>query len=374
MATLSKGKSMERTLNRVFGIPLVIGLVALGAAGCAVQSQEPSEFQGPSELAESAACKPASGGTDPTVSQFCTITITATPDRLPQDGSSQSVITATVTDENSKPKANVSLRWIVSASDGSLVVPSVQIGSTDVNGRATTVITAPDPPPQLASSAVRLRVEVEPVGADSQAVFNDPSIPRRSVVVELVPPGGTLPNNQAPVAAFTVVPSIANVNESVTFNAQTTFDEGVPCLSRCSYLWNFGDNSTGSGMTVTHSYLIPQAYTVTLTVTDERGGVGSTTRSLTVSGPAAPVALFAVTPASPAAGANAVFNATTSTVGAGATITQYVWNFGDGTSSVTSTSPVITRSFAVAGTYAVTLTITDSFGRTSTRIVAVTVT
>ena len=45
-------------------------------------------------------------------------------------------------------------------------------------------------------------------------------------------------------------------------------------------------------------------------------------------------------------------------------IASYTWDFGDGSSSVTGTSPVVTHSFAARGTYTITLVITDTAGQT----------
>lgn len=42
-----------------------------------------------------------------------------------------------------------------------------------------------------------------------------------------------------------------------------------------SYRWNFGDGSTGSGSIVSHTYTAGGRYLVSLTVTDEGGGVGT---------------------------------------------------------------------------------------------------
>jgi PKD repeat protein len=80
-----------------------------------------------------------------------------------------------------------------------------------------------------------------------------------------------------------------------------------------------------------------------------------------------------VTPSSPVANTAATFNASTSTVGTGATITQYAWDFGDGGATVTSTTPAVQKIYGAAGSYLVTLTITDSLGRQATRVSTVTV-
>ena len=49
-----------------------------------------------------------------------------------------------------------------------------------------------------------------------------------------------------------------------------------------SYSWNFGDGTSGTGATVTHTYNAVGTYTATLTTYDGRGGVGSATVVLTV--------------------------------------------------------------------------------------------
>jgi len=49
-----------------------------------------------------------------------------------------------------------------------------------------------------------------------------------------------------------------------------------------SFTWDFGDGSTATGQSVDHSYLLPGAYTVTLTVTDAGGQTAKAYQTVTV--------------------------------------------------------------------------------------------
>jgi PKD repeat protein len=183
----------------------------------------------------------------------------------------------------------------------------------------------------------------------------------------------TTPVNSRPLVGFTIVPAVANVNQTLTFDASATRDEGSPCGS-CTYAWDFGDYSTGSGVTTTHEYALPNTYTVTLTVSDGQGGVNSSAKTVTVNGPAAPVARVTASPKSPAVNAPVTLDGSGSTVGTGATIVRYVWDFADGGSTLdTGSSPTTVKTYTSTGTYVVILTVTDSLGRQASATVTVTV-
>jgi PKD repeat protein len=85
---------------------------------------------------------------------------------------------------------------------------------------------------------------------------------------------------------------------------------------------------------------------------------------------AVPSADFSFTPASPAAFSNVRFDASASTGGLGSTITSYAWDFGD---NVTASGAVTTHQFTAAGTYQVTLIVTNSSGLSSQVVKPVTV-
>jgi PKD repeat protein len=96
-----------------------------------------------------------------------------------------------------------------------------------------------------------------------------------SVTASPSPPPAT---NQAPVAA-PGGPYAGTAALAVAFNGGGSFD---PDGSITAYQWSFGDGSTGSGVAPTHAYAAAGSYTVTLTVTDDRGTTRSATTSATI--------------------------------------------------------------------------------------------
>ncbi len=72
--------------------------------------------------------------------------------------------------------------------------------------------------------------------------------------------------------------------EAVTFSVQVTDVEG----DDVTYLWDFGDGSTSDEASPTHEYSEPGTYTVTVTVTDQRGAGSSDTLEVQVTEAAVP--------------------------------------------------------------------------------------
>ncbi|KTR78482.1 hypothetical protein NS234_03225 [Microbacterium oxydans] len=85
--------------------------------------------------------------------------------------------------------------------------------------------------------------------------------------------------NVAPTASFTLSAS----GLTITADASASSD---PDGTISNYSWNWGDGTTGEGAKANHTYATAGTRTVTLTVTDNLGGVTTTTREAVVTAPA----------------------------------------------------------------------------------------
>ena len=168
------------------------------------------------------------------------------------------------------------------------------------------------------------------------------------------------PSNQSPVANFTFAPTNPQINAWVQFDGSPSSD---PDGSIANYAWNFGDGTSDTGSLVWHRFSSAGIYAVTLTVTDNDGTTAAHTLTIQVGGTvnAAPTASFSILPAAPTIGEWVRFDGSGSADTDG-TIASYQWSFGDGTSPVTG--PIVYHQFASAGSYLVTLTVTDDDGAT----------
>ena len=163
--------------------------------------------------------------------------------------------------------------------------------------------------------------------------------------------GGGVVANTPPIASFTF--DAGGLNTS--FSGVTSSD---PDGSIASYAWNWGDGSTGSGVTAAHTYGAPGTYTVVLTVTDNEGGTTAVQQAITVAN-GAPTAGFEVT-----TNLRQVATDASSSGDSDGTIAAYSWNCGDGTPNGSGKNA--THTYAANGTYTITLTVTDNAGGTAT--------
>jgi PKD repeat protein len=77
----------------------------------------------------------------------------------------------------------------------------------------------------------------------------------------------TVTANRAPIADFRADPRRGEAPLTVSFTSRSTDADG----SVAGFEWNFGDGSTSRAENPLHTFTAPGTYTVTLTVTDDRG-------------------------------------------------------------------------------------------------------
>ena len=181
----------------------------------------------------------------------------------------------------------------------------------------------------------------------------------RQIDIRLEPQGVILPTNPNLVANFTFSPASPQVLQAASFDASTTTNNGTPCLQQCTYAWDFGDGSTGAGITTTHQFRTAGNALVTLRVTDSRGATASTAKQVPVAAPTPPTAQFRISPTPAPVGVPVFFNASESQAILPRTITSYSWDFGDGT---TGSGVTQSHTYAGAGAFIVVLEVRDDAG------------
>jgi PKD repeat protein len=200
--------------------------------------------------------------------------------------------------------------------------------------------------PTIPAGAYTVRVR----GVDQHGLVTNPTTDVHVTV--------TVPANNPPVADF----SVSCTNNICTFDGRTSTDENTPALT---YAWNYGTGQgTSTGAVATRTFTAAGTFNVVLTVRDEYGVTATLTKPVTIVEPPGNVAPTPVinTPSCSLLVCN-LSGVGTVDSNAGDTF-SYLWNFGDGTP--TSTSSAMSHTFPAAGTYTVTLTATDGWGKAAT--------
>ncbi len=176
------------------------------------------------------------------------------------------------------------------------------------------------------------------------------------------PGGGT---GSGPTVSFTATPLTGQVPLTVTFNASAS---SYPGHELTSYTWNFGDATTGTGITTTHIYGTAGTYVVVLTVIAS-DNTSRTARQTIIATPvpvtpptAAPTASFTVNPNTALAPGTITFDPAASSAAAGRTLATYVWTFGDGATYSSPSDTAVTHTYytpLASKVYTATLTVLD---------------
>jgi PKD repeat protein len=326
--------------------PIISLALLVGLAGCTTKKTEAPPLTGPSGFA-------------------LQLSLQSVPDSILQDGASQASINIEATGPDGRGLRALPLRLDMAvvtdagetfADFGTLSAKTVMTGE---DGRARVVYTAPPRPPESVGLGTIVKFYVTPIGSDYQG--EQP----RNVSLRLVPPGVILPPNDAPVAAFTFSPTTVGVLQDIVFDASTTTDgtnsdgSARTCGASCSYSWDFGDGASASGIFVTHRFQRTGLYVVKLTVTDGGRASATVSQAVSVGQGQAPTALFTYSPSSPAVSQDIFFNATGSTAATNRRIVAWDWDFGSGRQA---SGVTVTKRYDTAGTYVVTLIVTDDAG------------
>ncbi len=207
-------------------------------------------------------------------------------------------------------------------------------------------------------------VSAGPVGGQT-AVASSANGKATMWTVLLRPGSGEPPVLEPPVA---VVGEPVCSGLSCVFDGSGSADPDGGALA--SFEWDFGDGEQGSGVSVTHVFGAAGSFEVTLTVTDDEGETGSVSRTVSVSEPVLepPVAVVGEPVCS---GLSCVFDGSGSADPDGGALASFEWDFGDGEQG---SGVSVTHVFGAAGSFEVTLTVTDDEGETGSvsRTVSVT--
>ena len=176
--------------------------------------------------------------------------------------------------------------------------------------------------------------------------------------------------NQKPVADLSEgKPYQGFVNTEITFDGSRSRD---PDGNITKWFWVFGDNMNGTGKTVRHIYSKAGTYTVTLTVTDNKGATNIDTTTCVITQPNRPPTTPIIL--GPTNGTkNTMYTYTVLSTDADNDTIQYTIDCGDLVSRSSgflpnATNYTVNHSWAAAGRYSVTVTVTDNQTESSAKM------
>lgn len=280
----------------------------------------------------------------------------ASPTLISSQGGS-STLTAAVTDINGNPLSAVPVIFTTTA--GSLNVSSV---NTDANGIAISTLTTSVEATVTATAGL--------ASTSSSGSGGTATTPNTATITIKVNPVPTL-------AVKPVTSGTLTAGTPVTFEISASIPTGSTSQIR-DMLIDFGDGTrqglgAASGTsTVQHIYdnTVTRSFTVTVTLTDTLGGITTASTVIAVL-PQPPLgAAITFTKAGSLPSVTVAFTATVTP--ATATVTSYVWDFGDGQSQTTTANSVV-KTYNSASVYTVRVNVTTTTGQTTQGVTAVSV-
>jgi subtilisin family serine protease len=174
------------------------------------------------------------------------------------------------------PGVSITSAWYTS-NTATNSISGTSMSAPHVAGAVALYLTAnPSASPAQVAQALVSNASLNKISLHSRSVTN--GTPNRLLYTLFIGSGGGGTPNTPPTASFTY-----NCNDlSCSFDGSASSDPGG---SITSYAWDFGDGTTGTGMTVNKTYASAGTRTVRLTVTDNAGATGSQSQSVTVTAP-----------------------------------------------------------------------------------------
>jgi PKD repeat protein len=197
--------------------------------------------------------------------------------------------------------------------------------------------TGPSATPGFYSHESTLRVIAEMLGASLSGLGGAPTAPDMAEFF------GTTTN--PPVAVLTVTPETGTAPLQVTADSSGSTDPNGGIVSQ---LIDFGDGTTSTTVTATHTYNTAGTFSVSLSVTDKLGLSSSTSKTVTVQAPKTVSVAVSPTSVTVSSGGTQQFTATV----ANATNQAVSWTATAGTISAAGlfTAPLVATSTAVTVT------------------------
>ncbi len=172
-----------------------------------------------------------------------------------------------------------------------------------------------------------------------------------------------------PVAHMMVTPVIPHPGVAAEFNAERSSDSNDAIVA---YHWQFGDGEEADGPVVTHAFAETGEYTITLVLTDSKGGQTFLIQTIQVAVTTPPIADFSLVlkpdQSIPRAGDVLMFQ--DESTDADSDIVSWTWRFGDGAEASGDRVP---HSYATYGDYVIGLRVADAQGEVGIQTEALTI-